>query len=306
MYQNLNAEGLGISGRQSELIELALTYGFHGIDIDMDAFVRQFHEHGIEHAGRFLTAANVKIGCFDLPVRWHEDDETYQQDLAQLDSYAEAVRALDARNCHTDVMTASDEKPYHENFEFHRQRLAEIAEKLQKHDIRLGIGFMAPAYYRDGKSQSFTSTPDALVTLLKTTVAENLGVTLDIWHWSLGGGTMSQVRELTVDQIVSVRISDVPAGVTAASITEEHRLMPGETGVAPCRELLEFLKEIDYSGPVTQYARSQSEGKATRDQTVDVASKSIKALLRPAPKIVDEASPDTRADEAGTETVVTS
>jgi chitinase len=34
MYKNLNASSFGISGRQSDLIELAMTYGFQGIDID--------------------------------------------------------------------------------------------------------------------------------------------------------------------------------------------------------------------------------------------------------------------------------
>jgi hypothetical protein len=35
MYKNLNTAALGITGRQSELIELALTYGFRGLDLDM-------------------------------------------------------------------------------------------------------------------------------------------------------------------------------------------------------------------------------------------------------------------------------
>ena len=35
MYKNLNTEILGITGRQSEIIELALTYGFRGIEIDI-------------------------------------------------------------------------------------------------------------------------------------------------------------------------------------------------------------------------------------------------------------------------------
>ena len=35
MYKNLNVEGLGISGRQGELIELTLTYGFRGFDFDL-------------------------------------------------------------------------------------------------------------------------------------------------------------------------------------------------------------------------------------------------------------------------------
>ena len=32
MYKILNSQGLGVAGRQNELIELALTYGFDGVD----------------------------------------------------------------------------------------------------------------------------------------------------------------------------------------------------------------------------------------------------------------------------------
>ena len=39
MFKNLVGEGLGVSGRQNEMIELALTYGFHGLDVDMNDMV---------------------------------------------------------------------------------------------------------------------------------------------------------------------------------------------------------------------------------------------------------------------------
>ncbi len=35
MLKNFSPQSLGINGRQSELIELALTYGFTSMDIDM-------------------------------------------------------------------------------------------------------------------------------------------------------------------------------------------------------------------------------------------------------------------------------
>lgn len=41
MYKNLNAEVLGVSGRQSELIELAMTYGFIGLDVDITEVVKR-------------------------------------------------------------------------------------------------------------------------------------------------------------------------------------------------------------------------------------------------------------------------
>jgi hypothetical protein len=35
MFKNLSPEALGVSGRQSEMIELALSFGFKGLDLDI-------------------------------------------------------------------------------------------------------------------------------------------------------------------------------------------------------------------------------------------------------------------------------
>ena len=64
MYRNLNCEALGVSGRQSEIIELSLTYRFGGMDLNMAEFRRQVEVHSLEHARRFLDSAKIKIGGF--------------------------------------------------------------------------------------------------------------------------------------------------------------------------------------------------------------------------------------------------
>ena len=91
MYKNLNSWTLGISGRQSELIELALTYGFRGIDIDIQDMIGRSESKGVEHATRFLLSAQklLRIGGFDLPVVWADDEATYKADLAKLPQVAE-------------------------------------------------------------------------------------------------------------------------------------------------------------------------------------------------------------------------
>ena len=43
MYKVLNSKGLGVAGRQNELIELALTHGFQGVEIDMTDPVSYTH-----------------------------------------------------------------------------------------------------------------------------------------------------------------------------------------------------------------------------------------------------------------------
>ncbi|MFM7928992.1 MAG: sugar phosphate isomerase/epimerase, partial [Pirellula sp.] len=67
MYKNLNAQTLGISGRQSDLIELAMTYGFQGLDIDAVDLQRRALRTDFERASRFLMSSGLRVTGFDVP-----------------------------------------------------------------------------------------------------------------------------------------------------------------------------------------------------------------------------------------------
>ena len=279
MYKNLNAESLGISARQNELIELVLTYKFRGLDLDIEPLMKQVELRGREHSLRYLASAQVKIGGFELPVCWEEDDATYREDLQRLSLVAEVAGSLGATGCTTMVMPYSDGRPYHESFEFHRARLTEIAELLQGHGIRLGLGFRAPAHARDGHSSPFITTPDALLTLIKTIVAPNVGICLDLWHWHVAGGTLEQLKDVRPDRIVTVRLADVPADVALADITEQQRLLPASTGIVPAAAALRLLAERGYKGPVAAYCHPAQFAGITRSQVVEQASRALTKLL---------------------------
>ena len=50
MYKNLNAQALGISELDSELIELALSYGFKGLSLNLVDFAAQVASQGMARA----------------------------------------------------------------------------------------------------------------------------------------------------------------------------------------------------------------------------------------------------------------
>jgi len=287
MYKNLSPEALGISGRQSELIELALTYGFQGLDLDIAPFTKQVQLHGFDHAARFLESAKLKIGGFELPVRWQGDDTEFGEDLNRLTSVAEAASKMGATGCRTVVMAASDTLPYHENFEFHRQRFTKIAETLAPHSIRLGLDFQAAVVHREGRKNPFIDSPDALLTLAKTVGMPNVGVVVDLWQWHVGGGRWDQLRELSEDQIVLVRAADIPADVPVDQITDEQRLLPGAGGVIDSAAVLELLTELGYQGPVTPFPHPSQFKGSTRDSMVRSAGNSIE-LSPQLPEITEE------------------
>lgn len=251
MFKNLCPSTLGISGRQSEIIELALTYGFRGLDLEINDFAKRAKAQGLDQALRFLSSAKLRIGSLDLPVRWRSDDATFQADLAELDQLAAHAAKAKVFACKTIVFPESDHSPYHENFELHRKRLAEIAQALAKHNIRLAVGFHAAPARREGKQFQFIQEADALSLLLKSVNSDNVGLWLDTWDWYVGGGTVASLKAFGIDKVAYVTIADAPAGVERSTLTEEQRTLPAEDGVASVQEIVALLQDKGYKGPIS-------------------------------------------------------
>ncbi len=251
MFKNLCPSTLGISGRQSEIIELTLTYGFRGLDLEIDDFAQRAKTQGLDQAIRFITSAKLRIGSVDLPVRWRSDDATYQADLTELDQVASYAAKAKVYACKTVVFPESDRLPYHENFEQHRQRLGEIAEVLGKHNIRLAVGFHAAAARREGKQFQFIQEADAMSMLIKSVNSNNVGLWLDTWDWYVGGGTVASLKAVGIDRVTYVTVADAPNDVDRTALTEGHRTMPTEDGAARVDDIVSLLKENNYKGPIT-------------------------------------------------------
>ena len=251
MFKNLCPATLGISGRQSEIIELTLTYAFRGLDLEIDDFTQRAKKQGLDQAIRFLSSAKIKIGSLDLPVRWRGDEATYRSDLAELDQVASYAAEAKVHACKTVVFPESDHLPYHENFEQHRTRLAEIADILGKHNIRLAVGFHAATARREGKQFQFIQEADALATLVKSVSADNVGLWLDTWDWYVGGGTVESLKACGPDKIAYVTIADAPSAVERSALVEDQRVMPTEDGAASVQEIVTLLKDAGYPGPIT-------------------------------------------------------
>ena len=277
MYKNLSAIGLGISGRQSELIELALSYGFRGLDIDMERMVKQAQRNSVEFAARFIESAasfanGFSIGGWDVGIDWEADDAAYQQALSGLDEIVEIAAKVNGDRCFTTIAPASDSLPYHENFERLRGRISQVAAVLAKENIRLGLDFQPAPKAREGKAHEFIHDFEGLTTLCTTVGESNVGIVLDTWNWFVGGGGKDQLASLTNDQIVAVRVADVPGDVDIATIEPRQRTLPSDDGLVDCIGVLKLLLEKEYEGPVTPYPYSKSFAGQTREAIVQAAA----------------------------------
>jgi len=121
MFRNLSTIGLPLSGRPSELIELALSFGF-------------------DHARRLMVSARLKSGTFHLPVQLDADDATFKEQMAALPKRLELAAATEAKRAVTSIAAASDEHSFKDFFELHRGRLHVLNFAVLRSHRRLGVG----------------------------------------------------------------------------------------------------------------------------------------------------------------------
>jgi sugar phosphate isomerase/epimerase len=279
MYKNLSPDALGIIGRQGEMLEITLTHRFKGLEIDIGDVVKRAAATSVAQACKYLVSAKVQIGSFELPVRWDGDEAQFKADLAELPKVLDVTRALSATRCHTLVRPTSDQHPFHENFKFHVERLRRVADALAPAGVRLGLQFLAaPAERADGGFQ-FLHQTDPLLALLGNVQKPNVGIVLDAWTWVVGGGDVDKLRGLRGEQIVSVRLADIPTGASLATIQPQQRIMPVEGGQIDCVAMLGVLDELGYDGPVAVSQHSSHMKGQTRESIVGKASSLLDSLL---------------------------
>ena len=279
MYRNLNPYILGISGRQGELLEIALTHRFTGLTIDIREIAEKAKSLGMEVATKYLLSARVKIGGFELPVRFAGPEADFKVDVAGLKPILDAATALGANRCYVTIQPTSDELPFHENFKFLATRLREVADVLAERGIKLGLRLLAGEAHRNNGGYQFIHQADPLLMFIQTVGADNVGLWLDTWNWQVGGGTPEKLRALRGEQIIAVELSDIPAGADLATITEEQRLLPGEGGQIDSAAYLATLQELGFDGPVSAAVHSAAVQGTKREALVKKAAEALDAAM---------------------------
>ncbi|TWT76256.1 Xylose isomerase-like TIM barrel [Planctomycetes bacterium CA13] len=282
MFKNFSPWLLGINGRQSELIELALTYGFRGMDVDMFDMLRRSQRTSLEDATKYLRAAEIKIGGFDLGINLDADDEAFTTQVATLHPMADIAKELGTTRAYVKLPAATDRLPYHEYFEIQRARLNQIADVLAPREIKLGVAFSAGKELEEGKEFAFVRDAEGFVALVSSIPAENVGYIIDTFDWVVGSGAMDKLTEIPVDKIVSVRLGAVASEVEASSATTTDRVLPAKEGLLNHVQLIEHLESNKYNGPICPTASSSRYKGQTRESTVQQAQEAIDGISKDA------------------------
>ena len=188
---------------------------------------------------------------------------------------AKTAAEIGATRAITTIAPANDTRPYHENFEFHRRRLAEIAEMLGRFGVRLGVEFVAAQSQPEPRAFQFINSFDQLVTLVNMISQTNLGIVFDLYQVYVAGNTLDDLKKLSPERIVAVYLSDAPADPSREELAANQRLLPGETGVIDSAQALTFLAELEYDGPVSPAADREQTQALKRDDLVRLAAERL-------------------------------
>lgn len=283
MFKNLSPSAIGISGHQSEIIELALTFRFASMDLDVVDFATRVKLKGMEYARRLIDSAKIRLGTFELPFDWDTEDEVFNKAVGKLEEYARAAAEVGCVRCVATVAPGGDKLPYHENFEFHRNRFSAICAALRPAGVSFGVGFRAGEYLRKDHAFQFVHDLDALTLLMNMVDAPNMGLLLDIWDLVICGGSIETIRTLKVGQIVAVQLADLPSGVPLSEVDERSRLLPGTAdGQIDTAGALAVLADMGYSGPVTVKPSRGVFGSRKRDMVVKETSEALEKVWQSA------------------------
>ncbi len=303
MEKILNTQGLGVAGRQNELIELALTYKFKGVEVDMEDLVGRHDAMGKEFACQFLQSAKIELGTFQLPVDMGCSDNDYAAFESKIPTIVALCEALNGSRCYVMIETSS-ETEHAENLDRHRVRLHSLGETLGQNNIKVGLALQQVG--ANEKEHKFVQSADDMLNLISTVGHANVGLALDTWQWIASGGTADQVGSLGPNQITELRLADVCADADAANLKKSDRVLPGAQDDSVSVAVFAGLQGAGYDGAVSVSTDVSTFSKANRDDVVARITRLLDRLIAnqdlndaaPVPS-VEEDSPEGEAEATG-------
>jgi len=281
VYKILNSGGLGVAGKQNELIELALTHGFNGVEVDIVDLVGRHDTLGKQFACQFLQSAKIDMGTFELPVDLGASDEGFVDSTAKLDTIIDLATTLNARCCYMKIAPSNGLFSFQECFEKHQIRLQALSEQFAESNIKLGLLLDGTASEPADGEFKFITTAEELLTLVKAVNLANVGVCLDTWQWVVGGGTVEQLTEAGLANIISeIRLSDVAADADLKSITENERTaLPGDELNSFSVKLCKAVVAAGIDVPISVATNLATFANGSRETIVGKMSKQLNLLI---------------------------
>jgi sugar phosphate isomerase/epimerase len=251
MYKALSPGAMGIKVNSlQEAIDIAKKAGYAGVEFNAAEVANLVDQHGAGHVKSMFEQAGLKPAGWGLPTDWRGDEAKWKAGLEELPRLAKAAHAIGGFRTMTWIMPCSNDRVMEENRRFHIERFKPIAKILREHDCWLGLEFIGPKTLRDSQKFPFIHTMEDMLKM-GAEIGPNVGLLLDTFHWYTSGGTTDDLRDLlTPEKVVYVHVNDAKHGVPIDEQIDNHRALPGATGVIDIKGFLMTLHQIGYDGPI--------------------------------------------------------
>jgi sugar phosphate isomerase/epimerase len=271
----------GIGG--AEKARLAAAIGYGGVDWDLAP---------AKTAGRAATQAlfaelKIKPTIVNLPMArplpFGGEQPAFQEALTLLAEDAAFTSEIGCQKMMV-VLPASTTLDRQEQRKIAKDRLAAVAEVLQRSKIRLGLEFLGPLYFRQGRAGGppanpfIWNMPDALA--LAKDCGPNVGVILDAWHWHHSGSTTADILAADKSRIVHLHVSDAKPA-PPEEVRDNQRLMPGE-GIIDLMGFFKSLAQIGYADGVSPEPLGRIPAEMSPDEAARLALQTTVAVLKKA------------------------
>ena len=105
----------------------------------------------------------------------------------------------------------------------------------------------------------------------------HLGICFDAYHFYCGPSKTEDIGYLTSQNLFHVQLCDL-ADIPREFATDSHRILPGE-GDIPLTQLIEHLRQIQYSGPVSIELYNPQLWQVPPRQFGEIAMTSLRKIL---------------------------
>jgi sugar phosphate isomerase/epimerase len=248
-YTVLSCGRLGVKANFRESVDLAVKYGFEGVDPDPGYFA-QLSEDELKRLLDELKSKNLKLGSAGLPAEFRQDELTFSEGLKKLPAVLKILEKAGVQRVSTWILSSSDALTYLQNFRTHADRLRACAEVLKDHGQRLGLEYVGPKTSWRSRRHPFIHTLSETKELIVAIGTGNVGVQLDSYHWFNAEETEQDLLTLRNEDVITVDLNDAPAGTPLDKQVDLARELPAATGVIPVKIFLDALRKIGYEGPI--------------------------------------------------------
>ncbi|GAB4413105.1 MAG: sugar phosphate isomerase/epimerase [Bacteroidia bacterium] len=258
-------------------LQLVYRHGFEALDADAGGIARLDAGLLAELRAEMQTRGIV-WGAPGVPVVFQQDEDRFRQDLLRLPAIAAGLARAGVTRTGTWLMPRHDSLTYLSNFRQHVRRLREIARILGDHGIRFGLEYVGPKTLRAPGRYAFIYSLRETRELIAEIGLANMGVVLDSFHWYTAGETVTDLLDLSAQDIVACDLNDAVAGRTPDEQIDGQRELPTATGVIDLRAFLQALLDLGYDGPV----RAEPFNRPLNELDDDAAAQATAQAMRKA------------------------